>query len=85
LNFYTLQLYFYIKLDSDMKKIKKDDFRDMWEKLKLWKHMLKKKLNIRTSDTPDTVRARARMIIQGYDSDDMSKLLGIWCDEGNQV
>jgi hypothetical protein len=48
---------------SDMKEIKKDAFRDMGEKLKLWKHKFKKKLNIQTGDTPDIVRARAKMII----------------------
>jgi hypothetical protein len=57
----------------------------MGEKLKLWKHKLKKKLNIQKGDTPDIVRARAGTIIQGYDPEDVSKLLDIWCDEGNQV
>ena len=60
-------MHFYITLGSNMKEIKKDVFRDMSEKLKLWKHKLKKKLQIQRGDTPDTVRARAGMILQGYD------------------
>ena len=78
-------MYFYIMPGSDMKEIKKDAFRDMGENLKLWKHKLKKKLNIQRGDTPDTVRARAGGVIQGYHPEHVRKLLNLWCDEGNQV
>jgi hypothetical protein len=78
-------MHFYVMLGSDMKEIKKDAFKDMGEKLKLWRHKLKKKLHIQKGDTPDTMRARAGMILQGYDPEDVSKLLDLWCDEGNQI
>ena len=78
-------MYFYIMPGSDMKEIKRDAFRDMGEKLKLWKHKLKKKLNIQRGDTPDTVRARVGMILQRYDPEDVGKLLELWCDVSNQV
>ena len=80
-----MQMHFYILPGSDIKEIKKDAFRDMGEKLKLWKHKLKKKLEIQSGDTPDTIRARAGCILQKYDPEDVDKLLNIWCDVGNQV
>jgi hypothetical protein len=78
-------MHFYIMHGSDMNAIKKDAFRDMGEKLRLWKHKLKWKLHIQRGDTPDAVRARAGMTLQRYDPEDMSKLLDLWCDVGNQV
>ena len=78
-------MYFYIMPGLDMKEIKKDAFRDVDEKLKLQKHKLKKKLNIQRDDTPDIVRAKAGGVIQGYDPEDVAKLLDLWCGEGNQV
>jgi hypothetical protein len=38
--------HFYVMPCSKIKEIKKDTFRDMGEKLKLWKHKLKRKLQI---------------------------------------
>jgi hypothetical protein len=76
-------MHVYILLSSDIAAIKKDAFRDMGEKLKLWKHKLKYKLKIQSCDTPTTVRARAGYILQKYDPEDMDKLLNIWCDVGN--
>jgi hypothetical protein len=64
---------------------KKDAFRDMGEKLKLWRYKLKKKLHIQRGNTLDTVRARVGMILQRYEPEDVSKLLDLWCDEGDQV
>ena len=80
-----MQMHFYIMPGLNMKEIKKDTFRDMGEKLKLWKHKLKKKLHIQRGDTLDIVRAREGMILQRYDPEDVSKLLDLWCDVGNQV
>jgi hypothetical protein len=58
-------MYFYIMPRSNMKEIKKDAYRDMGEKLKLWKHKLKKKLNIQKGDTPDTVRPERERLFKG--------------------
>jgi hypothetical protein len=80
-----MQMHFYILPGSDIAAIKKDAFRDMGEKLKLWKHYLKNKLKIQSGDTPATVRARVRYILQKYEPEDVDKLLDIWCDVGNQV
>jgi hypothetical protein len=77
-----MQIHFYVMLCSDMKEIKKDAFRDMGEKLRLWRHKLKWKLHIQRGDTPDTMRARARLILQQYDPKDVSKLLDYWCNVG---
>jgi hypothetical protein len=43
------------------------------------------KLKIQSGDTPATVRARVRYILQKYEPEDVDKLLDIWCDVGNQV
>jgi hypothetical protein len=77
--------HFYVMPCSEIKEIKKDTFRDMGEKLKLWKHKLKRKLHIQRGNTPATMRARARIILQQYDPEDVCKLLDLWCDVGNQV
>jgi hypothetical protein len=58
-----MQMYFYVMPGSDMKEIQKDAFRDMGEKLQLWRHKLEKKLHIQRGDTLDTMRARAGMIL----------------------
>jgi hypothetical protein len=76
-------MHFYVLLGLDMKEIKKDAFRDMGEKLKLWKHKLKRSLNIQHGDTLATMRARARYILQKYDPEDVDKLLDLWCDVCN--
>jgi hypothetical protein len=47
----------------------------MDEKLKYWRHELKKPFAIRADDTPDSVKARARVTIQKYDSVDADILL----------
>jgi hypothetical protein len=70
-------MHFYFLPCSDMKEIKKDAFRDMVEKLKLWKHKLKRKLHIQSNDTPAIVRVRARYIIQQYNLKDVDKLFDI--------
>ena len=57
----------------------------MGEKLKLWRHELKKSLAIRAGDTPDLVKARAGETHQKYDPVDMNILLEKWCDKKNQV
>jgi hypothetical protein len=80
-----MQIHFYVLPGLDIKEIKNDAFRDMGEKLNLWKHKLKMKLKIQSSDTPATMRARARYILQKYDPEDVDKLLDIWCDVSNQV
>jgi hypothetical protein len=78
-----MQMQFYIMPSLNMNAIKKDAFKDMGKKLKLWRLKLKRKLHIQRGDTPDTVRARARMTLQQYDPEDVSKLLDLWCDVGN--
>ena len=80
-----MQKHFYILLGLDIAAIKNDEFRDIGEKLKLWKHKLKFKLLIQSSNTPETMRVRAGQILQKYNPDDMDKLLDIWCDVNNQV
>jgi hypothetical protein len=72
---------FDILLGSNIAAIKKDAFRDMGEKLKLWKY----KLKIQSGNSPAIVRARARHIIQKYNPEDVDKLLDIWCDVDNQI
>jgi hypothetical protein len=79
-----MQMHFYVMPGSDMNAIKKDAFRDMGEKLKLWRHKLKRKLHIQRGNTPDTVRARVGTILQQYDPEDVSKLLDLWFDVSNQ-
>jgi hypothetical protein len=76
-------MHFCILLSSNIVAIKKDTFRHMGEKLKLWKHKLKYKLKIQSCDTLATVRARVGYILQKYDPEDMDKLLNIWCNVGN--
>jgi hypothetical protein len=78
-----MQMHFYILPGLDIAAIKKNVFRDMGEKLKLWKYKLKYKLKIQSGDTPATVRARAGHIFQKYDPEDVDKLLDIWCHVGN--
>ena len=80
-----MQKHFHILPGLDIVASKKDGFRDMGEKLKLWKHKLKHELIIQSGDTPVTVMARARNIFQKYDPNDVDKLLEIWCDVDNQV
>jgi hypothetical protein len=53
-----MQMHFYNLPGSDIAAVKKDKFRDRGEKQKLWKHKLKNKLKIQSSDTPATVRER---------------------------
>jgi hypothetical protein len=78
-----MQKYFHILLSSNIAKIKKDLWRDMGEKLKLWKHELKKPLAIRADDTPDSMKARAGVTIQKYDPVDVDILLAKWCEKKN--
>ena len=59
-----MQMHFYIMLGLDIKEIKKNAFRHMGEKLKLWKHKLKRKLHFQMSDIPAIVRAREGIILQ---------------------
>jgi hypothetical protein len=57
----------------------------MGEKLKYWRHELKKSLSIRADDTPDSVKARAVIIIQKYEQMDVDILSEKWCEKKNQV
>jgi hypothetical protein len=63
----------------------KDLWRDMGEKLKLWRHELKKSFAIRADDIPDSVKARAGITIQKYNPVDVDILLAKWCEKKNQV
>ena len=47
----------------------------MGEKLKYWRHELKKPLAIQADDTPDSVKARAPTIIEKYAQEDVDILL----------
>ena len=58
-----MQKNFHILLSSNIAEIKKDLRQDMGDKLKYWRHELKKPLAIRADDTPDSVRARVATII----------------------
>jgi hypothetical protein len=78
-----MQKHFHIFLGSNIAKIKKDLWRDMGEKLKLWRHELKKPLAIQADDTPDLVKARAGVTIQKYDPVDVDILLAKWCEKKN--
>jgi hypothetical protein len=80
-----MQKHFYIVPGSDIVKIKKDLWRDVGEKLKYWRPELKKPLAIRADDTPDSVKARAPTIIEGYEQVDVDILLQKWCEKKNQV
>jgi hypothetical protein len=43
----------------------------MGEKLKFWRHELKKSLAIRADETPNSVKVRTRVILQKYDPVDV--------------
>jgi hypothetical protein len=61
---------------------KKDVFRDMGLKLKIWRHSLKNKLNIQDDDTLETVRTRmSQIFLDRYDPLDMEVLLDKWCEK----
>jgi hypothetical protein len=74
-----MQKQFHILPGSNIAEIKKDLWQDMGEKLKYWRHKLKKPLAIQADDTPDSVKARAATIIQKYEQVDVDILLGKWC------
>jgi hypothetical protein len=57
----------------------------MGEKLKLWRHELKKPFAIRVNDTSNSGKARVRVTIQKYDQVDEDILLAKWCEKKNQV
>jgi hypothetical protein len=78
-----MQMHFYVMPGSNINAIKKDVFKDMGEKLKLWRHKLKRKLHIQRGNTPNIVRARAGMILQQYDPEDVSKFFDLCCNVGN--
>ena len=80
-----MQKHFHIMPGSDIAKIKNDLWRDMGEKLKYWRHELKKPLAIRADDTPNSVKARAPTIIEKYAQEDVDILLQKWCEKKNQV
>jgi hypothetical protein len=79
-----MQKHFYILPSSDIVSIK-DTFNNISEKLKLWRHKLKDKLQIQSDDTPAIVRERAGQILQKYKLEDVDKLLAKWYDVSNQV
>jgi hypothetical protein len=78
-----MQKHFHILLGSNIVKIKKDLWRDMGKKLKLWRHKLKKPLTIRADDTPNSVKVRAGVTILKYDPVDVDILLAKWCKKKN--
>ena len=80
-----MQKNFHILPGSNIAEIKKDMWRDMGEKLKYWRHEMKKPLAIRADDTPNAVKARAPTIIEKYDQVDVDILLQKWCEKKNQV
>jgi hypothetical protein len=80
-----MQKNFHILPGSNITEIKKDLWWDMCEKLKYWRHELKKTLAIRADDTPNSVKARAATIIQKYEQVDVDILLEKWCEKKNQV
>jgi hypothetical protein len=81
-----VQVDFYILPTYDLASVKRDAFRDMGEKLKSWRHKLKKQLNIQSDDTPETIRARVgEANLSKYDPQDLEALLDKWCDRANQV
>jgi hypothetical protein len=65
---------------------KKDVFRDMGTKLKIWRHSLKSKLDIQDDDTPKTIKVRiGQIFLDCYDSLDLEVLLDKWCEKKNRV
>ena len=78
-----MQKNFHILPGSNIAEIKKDLWRDMGEKLKYWRHELKKPLAIRADDTPDAVKVRVPTIIEKYDQVDVNILLQKWCEKKN--
>jgi hypothetical protein len=58
-----MQKDFHILPGSNIAEIKKDLWRDMGEKLKYWRHKLKKPLVIRVDDTPDLMKERGASVI----------------------
>jgi hypothetical protein len=59
---------------SNIAAIKKDLWRDMGEKIKYWRHELKKPLAIGADDIPDSVKVRAATIIEKYEQVDVDIL-----------
>jgi hypothetical protein len=80
-----MQKEFYILPGASIAEIKKDLWRDMGEKLKYWRHELKKPLVIRADDTPASVKARGASVIKKFDQVDVDILLEKWCEKKNQV
>ena len=78
-----MQKNFHILPGSNIAEIKKDLWRDMGEKLKYWRHEMKKPLAIRANDTLDAIKARASTIIEKYKQVDVDILLQKWLD--NQI
>jgi hypothetical protein len=69
-----------------MTALKKDVFRDMGHTFRDQKHALKKPLQIKDDDTPETVRARMTQdLIKSYDPLDIDFLLDKWCSKANKV
>jgi hypothetical protein len=80
-----MQKEFYILPGASIAEIKKDLWRDMGEKLKYWRHELKKPLAIRADDTPASVKVRGASVIKKFDQVDVDILLEKWCEKKNQV
>jgi len=67
-------------------EIKKEDFKDLSQKLRSWRAKLKKKLNVQPGETPEEVQASVGdQAFMEYDPKDMRVLLDRWCDERFQV
>ncbi|XP_059456598.1 uncharacterized protein LOC132186629 [Corylus avellana] len=75
-----LKTQFYILPSLDIAAIKKDAFCDMGDKLRRWRHDLRKKLLIQRGDTPATVKQRTCQLLVGYNRADVDTLLEKWCD-----
>jgi hypothetical protein len=80
-----MQKHFHILLGLNITDIKKDLWRDMGEKLTLWRHELKKPLAIQADETPNLVMARARVTLYKYNPMDVDILLAKWYEKKNQV
>ncbi|XP_059458286.1 uncharacterized protein LOC132187871 [Corylus avellana] len=80
----SLMTRFYIPPGLDIEAIKKDTLHDMGEKLRCWRHDLKKKLRIQRGETLATVKRRMCEFLGGYNNADVDILLEKWCDPSYQ-
>jgi hypothetical protein len=57
----------------------------MGEKIKYWRHELKKPFAIQVDDTPDSVKARRTSVIQKFEQVEVDILLEKCCEKKNQI